>query len=495
MSLNIIPITTEEAYDRMYNDLMAVVGNVLYPGDERLIFAKAILLSKAQEYAELNAAARQTWLDYAYGEYLEAIGALFSVDRAAAAYATCKVQFYINNGQYEGTAPVTDGTAVFTEVATIVDTESGVTLISNKENVDFEEATYDAENATLTVTGILDTVEEVDVMALYAYPEPITVPEGTQVTSDSQRYFETLETVTLQPGKRITEEVTVKATEPGVDYNDILVGAITTVVNLYNVPLIPDVRNVTVTSGGDDAQSDDVYRETIRIAPNKTTTAGPEGNYKYWTMQADASIKDVFVISPQDTNETEFPDIKKSINYKPGITGTPGEVFIYPLCEGGELPTEVILDKVLAMFGMDGEGQQTRQDLRPLTDYVHVYSPRVTRYKFSVTPYVSVEYATTAQGDVTEAAEEYKTWQADKLGRDINPDRLRLLALAVDGVQRVDVKFSVAPTVEATDETAEEEVVYNPTTYTEVPFYSVAQCAGYTVETPIIIDDGEVYVE
>ena len=230
----------------------------------------------------------------------------------------------------------------------------------------------------------------------------ITIPAGTRVTSDFERYFATDVTTVLAAGATYVD-VKATAAEGGVDYNSIPVDAITIMVDL--LAYIDAVANVTATAGGNDIEGDDAFRERIRAATNKITTAGPAASYRYWAMQADAAVADAIIESP-----------------------TPCEVVITPILYGGAIPTQEILNKVLAAC--------SAPNVRPLTDHVSVAAPATVDYD------IELVYYTTAANEAkcvaaiegsNGAIAQYVYWQGSALNRDINPDYLRKLILAPEG--------------------------------------------------------------
>lgn len=60
----------------------------------------------------------------------------------------------------------------------------------------------------------------------------------------------------------------------GTDYNDIAIGEISQIVDVSDVPLIDYVTNTEATAGGGDREDDEAYRERIREAENRLSTAG-----------------------------------------------------------------------------------------------------------------------------------------------------------------------------------------------------------------------------
>ena len=84
-------------------------------------------------------------------------------------------------------------------------------------------------------------------------------------------------------------------------------------------------------------------------------------------------------------------------------------------------------------------------EVRPLTDRVISGDPDVVNYNIDLTYYLTRDgdiSAADAQTRVNEAVQQYISWQSGKMGRDINPDKLRYLLLEV-GIKRVDLQQPV----------------------------------------------------
>lgn len=242
-----------------------------------------------------------------------------------------------------------------------------------------------------------------------AQDENIVIPQGTRITTDGSVYFSTDTINILQAGDTYVD---VRATcdEGGSQYNGFAAGTIAVLVDL--IPYIEEVKNTTISTGGDDGEpyteeGDNRFRERIRLAPSQLTTAGPESSYIYYAMSADPDIIDVALDSP-------------SANV----------VNIYPLMKGGALPESDVLDAV--------EAACNAEDVRPMTDLVTAKAPTAVNYTVSIKYYCTQENeadciaAIEGEGG---AIDQYNEWQQGALGRDINPDYLRKLILApTDGV-------------------------------------------------------------
>lgn len=90
---------------------------------------------------------------------------------------------------------------------------------------------------------------------------------------------------------------------------------------------------------------------------------------------------------------------------------------------------------------------------RPLTDLVVVAAPDIVAYDIDFTYYINISdinKAVQVQQKVSEAVNQYKLWQSEKIGRDINPDELTAL-LNKAGVKRAEIaspEFTVLKDIE-----------------------------------------------
>lgn len=301
----------------------------------------------------------------------------------------------------------------------------------------------------------------------------IIIPAGLRVTSDFTHYFLTDNTVVLYAGS-LYVEVGATAEKGGTEYNDIGVGEIAQIVDISDAPLIDYVTNTEATTGGGDREGDEAYRERIREAENRLSTAGPTKAYKYWAMSANPRISDAVVESETETVSRILPvydqhafqgganlilntlkvyladgeiaaegadytaaydDELLTLSLSGALTDVEsvrieitrnmyGRVKIVPICAGGELPDEDILKDVLETCSAD--------NVRPLTDMVQVEAPDTCVYD------IELEYYTTRENEsevienvegVGGAISQYIYWQGSSLNQDINPDYLRKLIL------------------------------------------------------------------
>ena len=235
------------------------------------------------------------------------------------------------------------------------------------------------------------------------------IPQGTRISPDGNIYFATDTVLIIGAGKK---EGTVSATctQVGTTGNGFLPGQIKIIIDPN--PYVQAMENTTLSEGGSETEEDDVYRERIHNSPEKFSVAGPDGAYEFWARSASALIEDVRVVSP-----------------------VPGDVDIYAILQGGELPQQELLDEIYAICN--------DKKIRPLTDHVFVKTPEVIKYDINVTYFVHIDdqyKLTEISAAVESAVNNFALWTKSKIGRDINITELHSRILAA-GVKRVDIKI------------------------------------------------------
>lgn len=345
--INFVTADAQTINEQLVKDFEAVLGTVLYPGDERRIFLQQQTQVLVALWNAINDTGRQNLLRYARGAVLDALGERTDTIRLPAQKAKATLRFTLSSAQ----------------------------------------------------------------------PNQVIVPAGTRVTPDGALYFATVEHLTI-PAGQTAGDVTVEAAAGGTQYNGFAAGQIQTIVD--PIPYVASVVNIDESAGGSDEEPDDDgvniwsgYRGRIRESASKYSSAGPVDAYIYWAKTADVNIQDVAVTSP-----------------------AAGEVVITVLMKDGELPSQAVLDAVLATC--------SDKKRRPLTDHVTAAAPTSVEYDITLTYYIDESRAAeeaairTAVEGGGGAVEQYQAWQGSKLGRAINPDYLRQLIFNA-GANRVDV--------------------------------------------------------
>lgn len=244
------------------------------------------------------------------------------------------------------------------------------------------------------------------------------IPQGTRATADGTVHFATTSAATI-PAGALYVDVSAECTTGGASYNGYGIGAISTITDL--IPYVAGVTNLDATHGGDDGEptdsggpGDDRYRERIRLAPAKFSTAGAGESYVYHAMSASPLITDVNPIADHAAGTTEL---------------------IIMTADGD--PT---VDIIQAVYDTCNENK-----IRPLNDLLIVSGPERVEYDIEIKYYTTADDEAAAVEAIEEtggALDRYNAWQQEKIGRDINPDKLRAFCLAPTsgtGAIRIDI--------------------------------------------------------
>lgn len=239
----------------------------------------------------------------------------------------------------------------------------------------------------------------------------VAIVKGTRVSPDGKLFFGTDAYAEVATGETFVD-VAVTCMTPGTIGNDYVAGQINQVVDPTSY--VVSVSNTITSTGGADEELDEPYRDRIHNAPDKYSVAGPEGAYIYWAKSAHQEITDVAVVSPADAT-----------------------VQVVVLLSGGRLPDETVLQSVADAV--------TPKDRRPLTDKVTVVAPAPEVFTIDFDYFISREESEAIaeiNSRVTKAVADYKAWQSEKLGRDINPDEL-VFRVKSAGAKRVVLRAPV----------------------------------------------------
>ena len=239
----------------------------------------------------------------------------------------------------------------------------------------------------------------------------LSIPKGTRVTNGNNIFFETEQYAEIKPGETFNE-VAALCTEKGIKGNGIGEGELNIIIN--PIPYVVAVRNMKITSGGREDESDEELAERYLDVSEIYSTTGSEGAYKYFAKQADKDVEDVIVKSKEDAT------VELIISKK-----------------GSGLPDERLLTRVKEYLE-DG-------NRKPLTDKIQVKAPEKLEYNVKLTYYISSDKKALVdkiKSDVDTAIRTFNLWQTEKIGRDINPSYLTSKIMET-GIKRVDI---VAPT-------------------------------------------------
>ena len=304
---------------------------------------------------------------------------------------------------------------LLTIAAEIIQLRQGINFAAQQNLLTYAKGDYlDALGQSIAVTRLpaSKAITTIQFTLSQALGNAYTIPKGFQVSAGSVT-FETDNELIIPVGEK-TGNVTASCVESGTVGNGFVAGQIATIVSPQ--PYLESAANTVTSVGGADIEDDAAYAERIRLRPDSFSVAGPEKSYIYYAESYSASIIDVAITSPD-----------------------PGEVYVYPLLSGGQLPNESFLEGL--------QSHLSDETIRPLTDHVVTKAPTAVNYKIQVDYWVnqsdSVRLAS-IQAAVEEAVESYRLWQQSKIGRDISQDEL--IARVIDaGASRID-RSTLSPT-------------------------------------------------
>lgn len=214
-----------------------------------------------------------------------------------------------------------------------------------------------------------------------------TIASGTAMTGDGEAIYLLEETV-VKTGYAQEIEADIVCKETGAAGNGLIAGTQMQFVaaNLAVVSMV----TVRDASGGQEAESDDVYRERIRAYGLASTTTGPAGQYESAAKAVTSEIVDA-----------------KALNLGAGEVG----VYLILAHESG---AQAIVSDV--------EAALSAQSARPLTDHVRVEQAKEKTYVLSAV--CAQESGQNIQKALESAADAYRDWQDNTIGRAFNPDKL-----------------------------------------------------------------------
>ncbi len=233
------------------------------------------------------------------------------------------------------------------------------------------------------------------------------IPKGTRVTGDNEVFFETIEYEEIPVG---STEITVlcQCQVAGTVGNNFAIGELNTLVD--PIAFIVSVTNIDISAGGTEVESDESLAEKTYLAPSSYSTAGSEDSYEYWVRQSNSDIGDIRIVTESDAT-----------------------VKVMFLLKDGTVPQSQVLNTTKEYI--------TGKKRRPLTDKVEVVAPGLTDYTIDLKYFINrsdENNAVDIQQKVTAAIAEYKLWQGQKIGRDINPDEL-VMKIRMAGAKRVEI--------------------------------------------------------
>lgn len=378
----------------------------LYPGDPMRIFLYTEALRLYQAYVMLDWSAKQNFLKYASGDYLDHIAATRGADpRNIAKAASVTMRFTLSNIQQNivnipaGTR-VTAGDNVFFIINTAAEIPAGqqyadiiftcteVGIIGNdyiigsvNTLVDPIPFIFSVSNTDISQGGAEIEADNNFMEKIYLSPEGFSVagPEGAYIYRAKAYSQAIMDVIAYAPEKPKTLAYKIGGT-------------------VYNATIDQDTGIITGTNitSGDVNFATGIMNVVFSSAASEITATIPRG----------------------------------------------GEVEIRPLLQDAEIPDPAFLTGLKTALN--------DKSVRPLTDRIDVLAPDVINYDINFTYYINAANSAilgTIQTAVNTAVQTYILWQKSKIGRDINPSELTRLILNA-GAKRVVITNPVFTAIE-----------------------------------------------
>ncbi len=236
------------------------------------------------------------------------------------------------------------------------------------------------------------------------------IPAGTQVASAEASGLVFATDADLQiPIGQTTGTTSATCVTLGIVGNGLPPNTLTTLLN-FNAVFTTSVTNIETTAGGADAEDQSAggaYAQRIFKVTDSFSNAGSYGAYEFFARSADPSISDISVSGPED-----------------GLA--PGNVLITVLCQGGTIPNQAILDKVLAAVNPS--------TVRDLCAFVTVSAPTPVPFTINISYWIPHDMAnnvTNIQTAINNAVNTFVTNITTALQVNIDPSLLiELMVLA-----------------------------------------------------------------
>lgn len=416
-ALNLVDVDSSTIYTDVVTGLESEVGEPLYPGDERRIFAEALVAVLVAYASKANDASRQTLLRYARGQVLDAIGERLGVERIAATPAQTTLKFTLSAAQSNAitipamTRVTSDGSLYFaTDEACAIPSGQTVGVVT----ASCQTAGSDGNGLPAgTLTTLVD---------LQPYVQTVTNTTETAGGDDGEPY-------TAEGDDRLRERIRLAPNALSVAGPEqaYVYWAMTADPGIVDVAAFSDefddAKTVPVVDGKCYVGGDLLDPETLLTV---------EGQSTGFTYTYEDSLLTIALGETDAAKESVSVVVHRRMD---------GRVKVVPLMEDGELPDE---DTLQAVYEAVND-----RTIRPMTDVVTVEAPTPVDYAISLKYWTTIDQEAAvvqAVEGVGGAIDRYVSDQSAHLGRDIEPDVLKTYVMQA-GALRCDVTEPVRTAV------------------------------------------------
>lgn len=408
--------------EEIYNDFLELIENAieepLYPGDERRMFAEALIMIIVQFLATADDLTKQKFLKNARGEVLDANGEAYGVERKEGEKATTEITFSLQT-IVSADIEIPKGTLVTNDSEHFFETLTDAVIPNGELSV-----TVPAE-ATASGSEYNDIgIGEIDVLVSnIAYIDNVansTATAGGTDDEDDDTYRERI---------RLSQDRYASGTKNYYKFH-----AMTADTNIQDIYITNDEEIISLGA----ISADTYYFSTENIPADFFKNSGAQVQVYYKTSES-ATLLQTINCNAVGDNVAAF--VKSETGIENPILcipkQIPGTVLMYIVDKNGVIPTEAELLQISAACN--------ENSVRNFNDRVVVKAADVFNYNISANVYIDPSEDVEAMKEaITQAVEDYKAWQCAKIGRQVNKDKLQMFIMQA-GAYKVTVNTPGSP--------------------------------------------------
>lgn len=396
----------EHNADDLFNDFLEnienEIGEPLYPGDERRIFAEALIAVLVSFLATADDRVKQSRLQYARGEVLDSIGEMFGVDRNDGKKAVTAIKFNVSS-PVSVDISIPAGTTVTNDYEHYFVTTKNVSILSGDTEV-----TVEAEASEVGSSYNNIGVGEIDTLTTsIAYIDSV---ENTVITyggNDAEADDDYRDRISLSMDRFAS------GTE---NYYKYVVYSADS--NIQDVFMVNEKFDCTIKN-----ISKDEYFISVE-------NAVVENNMVYFVITA--SNNDTYNLELPVFDEKVCKIIKDekwgdafSITYQKTV---PGTIIMYVIEEDGNIPAQSVVKNIETICN-DPSVRNFNDKIIVKPAIPHFYNINIQCY---IDPDADIDYI---KSQINSAIETYKNWQSGKIGRNINKSKLQMFIMQAGAYQ------------------------------------------------------------
>lgn len=408
---SIINHDAESIYNDFLENLENEIGEPLYPGDERRIFAEAIISVLVAMLSTADDKVKQSRLQYAREDVLDEIGEMFGISRMDGTKATTIVEFSTNTAvSVDVTIP--KGALVTCDYEHYFATKEDVVLVAGETSVS---AVVEATNTGAEYNDI--AVGEINVLTTaIAYIDSVKNVEITTGGADVEGDDEYRDRIQLSMDRFAS------GTENYYKYI-----AMTANNTLQDIFITNDYEDVRIDGITDDflfsTENMEIFQSVEGYKSVNFSVISENGQELQWFTSVIGN--NVAKVTKEDRYGNEYSLILKK--------KVPGTVLIYAVCKDGAIPSTTILEQI--------EKACNDNSVRCFNDKIIVKAAVPYEYKINAWCYINPsDDIETVKANIANAVEEYKKWQSSKIGKNINKDKLQMFLMQA-GAYKVSINF------------------------------------------------------